>query len=160
LVNGYTLVPASPCEEEVEDIKKREYSSFLIAGYARYNHPFVWCRNADNGEEIVSEDPIKLDTIKRWNTSDIIDIWEIVVEILGKSIDPPSNPLAITIEYFKSLPLQHAFISTGAMLEFLMKVYKTKPWFHSELLDDIKKLLDLHSSLLMESIELQKILVD
>ena len=56
-----TIVPASPCDNELEKVCRLSFSLlhlireqdttktvFLLAGYARYRHPYVWVRKKYN----------------------------------------------------------------------------------------------------------------
>jgi hypothetical protein len=62
-----------------------------------------------------------------------VRVWDIVEEVLRLALTPNlGNPFAVDHEYFNTLSLEASFLQTGAMLEFLIKVYLRKPAFAAQ----------------------------
>ncbi|KAF9385755.1 hypothetical protein CPC16_007863 [Podila verticillata] len=141
--------PLSPIDTELEKDESR--ATFLIAGYPRYKCPYVWLRSNhkrliqnNNDQKVEANDPLKLSTISSWRTDDI-RLWDIMAEIVTLTLSPsPVNPFRINHAYYDTLPLEECVIATGAMMDFLQRVYmKDTPYTESVYLD-IKHLQKLH----------------
>eukprot|EP00158_Paraphelidium_tribonemae_P003649 Partr_v1_DN26279_c2_g1_i2_m48475 putative NA len=129
------IVPASPCDRELENDKSK--TAFLIAGYVRYERPYVWIRSHHyrllrkvDGEPISPgldqppslDDPMKLQSVKDWKEKDI-RVWDIVDEVLQVSAGTPlANPFAINHDYYNLNSLPVSVIQTGAMISFLKRL--------------------------------------
>jgi len=51
-------------------------------------------------------------------------LWNIMAEIITLSLSPPpTNPFEIDHSYYDTLPVEECAVSTGAMVDFLQKVY-------------------------------------
>ena len=51
-------------------------------------------------------------------------LWNIMAEIITLSLSPPpTNPFEIDHSYYDTLPVEECAVSTGAMIDFLQKVY-------------------------------------
>ncbi|GJJ73857.1 hypothetical protein EMPS_06215 [Entomortierella parvispora] len=141
--------PLSPIDTELEKDESR--ATFLIAGYPRYKCPYVWLRsnhkrliqNTD-GQKFEANDPLKLGTISSWRTDDI-RLWDIMAEIITLTLSPsPINPFRINHAYFDSLPLEECVVATGAMMDFLRRVYMKDTTYTDAVYADIKHLQKLH----------------
>ncbi|KFH64154.1 hypothetical protein MVEG_09979 [Podila verticillata NRRL 6337] len=141
--------PLSPIDTELEKDESR--ATFLIAGYPRYKCPYVWLRSNhkrliqnNNDQKVEANDPLKLSTISSWRTDDI-RLWDIMAEIVTLTLSPsPVNPFRINHAYYDTLPLEECVIATGAMMDFLQRVYmKDTPYTESVYLE-IKHLQKLH----------------
>ena len=131
------IVPASPCDREIE--KDTRKTAFLVAGYARYERPYVWLRSnhthflnilaLSSGETALRrDDPLKLESVRAWKTNDQVKVWSIIAEIVQLAFSPlpPKNPFAIDHQYFNELNLAVSLVETGAMIHFLRKVLATE----------------------------------
>ncbi|CAG8461139.1 36785_t:CDS:2 [Racocetra persica] len=144
-----TLPPSSPLDEELE--KDEANHVFLIAGYARYKCPYVWLRSnhkrliqLQDDQKLETDNPLKLDTIAAWKTQDI-KLWEIIAEVITLSLSPPpENPFEINHSYYDTLPLEECAVSTGAMVDFLQKVYLKDTFYADKVFEDIKILQQRH----------------
>ncbi|XP_065840493.1 uncharacterized protein [Oscarella lobularis] len=145
------LPPASPSDREI-DSTDDDLTMFLIAGYSRYNCPYVWVRS--NHERLVrlsgetpsaKDNPLKLDSTSRWSEEDI-KIWDIVAELVSICTMPaPKNPFAVDIEYFQSLPLAESVLATGAMANFLRTVLAHKEHFYdAKMFEDLTMVTQKH----------------
>ncbi|KAI8810890.1 hypothetical protein BJ742DRAFT_799117 [Cladochytrium replicatum] len=143
------LPPASPCDRETE--KDTTKTAILIAGYARYGRPFVWIRSnhrtlmkvQEGG--IVDEDlPLKLRSTDNWCTSDIkiFDVVEDIVTLFNESASV--NPFAVDHGFFHKLSLNERTVTSGAMVDFLLRTFNRNSKFASEVLKDIHLLLECH----------------
>ncbi|KAJ2743643.1 hypothetical protein GGI20_003590 [Coemansia sp. BCRC 34301] len=126
--------------------------NFLIAGYPRYKCPYVWLRNehtrlvipATEHEEIERDVPLRLESIDCWRLYDIRP-WDVMVEVICTAVDPPpENPFAIDYGYFDLVSVEERVVVTGAVLEFLRRVYLRHYFFSDVVLADIKRLQKLH----------------
>ena len=53
-----------------------------------------------------------------------VRLWDIIAEIITLTLSPsPVNPFRINLSYYETLPLEECVIATGAMLDFLQRVY-------------------------------------
>lgn len=126
------VAPASPCDRELE--KDSSKTVFLIAGYARYKRPYVWLRSNHTrlvkqkpNQEIDTDNPVKLETVADWATKDI-RLWQMIDEIMSLAVaKKPDNPFEVDHDYFNSLSVEGSLILSGAMLDFLRKIYLRKP---------------------------------
>lgn len=62
-----------------------------------------------------------------------VRLWDIMAEIITLTLSPsPINPFRINLAYFDTLPLEECVIATGAMMDFLQRVYmKDTPYTES-----------------------------
>ncbi|KAI7823944.1 hypothetical protein BX661DRAFT_172567 [Kickxella alabastrina] len=125
--------------------------NFLIAGYPRYKCPYVWLRTdhqeliavAEN-QDLEKDVPLRLESIDCWRQFDIRP-WDVLVEVICTALKPPpENPFAIEYAYFDQITVEERVVSTGAMLEFLRRVYLRHYFFSDIVLADIKRLQHLH----------------
>lgn len=143
------LPPASPCDTELE--KDTTKTAFLIAGYARYKCPYVWLRSnhkrlikLQEDQKLEEDNPLKLETVANWKTYDI-KVWEIMAEVLALALSPaPENPFAIDHTYYDGLTLEESILTTGAMLEFLRKVFLKNPPYAEAVYKDLAHLQQRH----------------
>ncbi|RIA87917.1 hypothetical protein C1645_776268 [Glomus cerebriforme] len=143
------LPPSSPLDKDLE--KDETNHVFLIAGYARYKCPYVWLRSnhkrliqLQDDQKLETDNPLKLDTIAAWKTRDI-RLWNIIAEVITLCLDPaPENPFEINHSYYDALPLEEMAVSTGAMVDFLQKVYLMDTSFADKVFEDIKLLQQRH----------------
>ncbi|KAG0262878.1 hypothetical protein BG011_009586 [Mortierella polycephala] len=141
--------PLSPIDAELEKDESR--ATFLIAGYPRYKCPYVWLRSNhkrliqnNHDQKFETNDPLKLTTISSWRTDDI-RLWDIMAEIIALTLTPsPINPFRINHSYFEALPLEECVVATGAMLDFLQKVYMKDTPYTDAVYADIRHLQKLH----------------
>lgn len=57
-----------------------------------------------------------------------IRLWDIIAEIISLTHPPPpANPFEVDMYYFDTLPLEECVTSTGAMVDFLQRV-----WVHAK----------------------------
>ncbi|KAF9353279.1 hypothetical protein BGX34_011656 [Mortierella sp. NVP85] len=145
-----TPPPLSPIDTELEKDESRV--TFLIAGYPRYKCPYVWLRsnhkqliqNNNSDQKIEANDPLKLLTISAWRTDDV-RLWDIMAEIITLTLSPsPINPFRINHAYFETLPLEECVVATGAMMDFLQRVYMKDTPYTDAVYSDIKHLQKLH----------------
>ncbi|KAF9286914.1 hypothetical protein BGZ74_001201 [Mortierella antarctica] len=141
--------PLSPIDTELEKDESR--ATFLIAGYPRYKCPYVWLRSNhkrliqnNDDQKVEANDPLKLSTISSWRTDDV-RLWDIMAEIITLTLSPsPINPFRINLAYFDTLPLEECVIATGAMMDFLQRVYMKDTPYTESVYSDIKQLQKLH----------------
>lgn len=119
---------------------------FLIAGYARYNCPYVWIRT--NHERLVQfgsptklekDFPLQLKSTSSWKEKGVftwqvymyitvihltdVTPWDIIAELVTICTVPcPPNPFTVDFDYFECLPLPERSLASGAMVTFLRKV--------------------------------------
>ncbi|KAG0205495.1 hypothetical protein BGX28_002931 [Mortierella sp. GBA30] len=144
-----TPPPLSPIDSELE--KDQSRATFLIAGYPRYKCPYVWLRSNhkrliqnNHDQKFETNDPLKLSAISSWRTDDI-RLWDIMAEIITLTLSPsPINPFRINHSYFDTLPLEECVVATGAMLDFLQRVYMKDTPYTEAVYADIKYLQKLH----------------
>ncbi|KAG0294450.1 hypothetical protein BGZ98_001773, partial [Dissophora globulifera] len=147
-----TPPPLSPIDTELEKDDSR--TTFLLAGYPRYKCPYVWLRSnhkrliqTNNDQKVEANDPLKLSTISAWRTDDI-RLWDIMAEIINLTLAPaPANPFRINLAYFETLPLEECVVSTGAMMDFLQRVYMKDTSYTDAVYADIRQLQKLHFAL-------------
>ncbi|KAI1319540.1 hypothetical protein EDD11_003810, partial [Mortierella claussenii] len=147
-----TPPPLSPIDTELEKDESR--ATFLLAGYPRYKCPYVWLRSNHkrliqnaNDQKVEANDPLKLTTISAWRTDDI-RLWDIMAEIITLTLSPsPINPFRINHAYFEALPLEECVVATGAMMDFLQRVYMKDTPYTDAVYADIKHLQKLHFAL-------------
>ncbi|CAG8541581.1 12013_t:CDS:2 [Ambispora leptoticha] len=143
------LPPNSPLDKELA--RDESKTVFLIAGYARYKCPYVWLRSnhkrliqLQDNAKIETDNPLKLETIAAWKTRDIM-LWDIIAEIVTLSLTPsPDNPFEIDHSYYDTLPLEECAVSTGAMADFLQKVYLKDTSYADKVFEDLKILFQRH----------------
>lgn len=127
-VKDVGLPPASPSDKESLPVDEKS-TLFLIAGYGRYNCPYVWVRsNHDRlvkltGDSSREKDcPLKLKTTLKWKDNDVY-VWDVVAEIVKLCTYPsPRNPFAIDFDYFTMLPVSEQVLGTAAMVNLLQKI--------------------------------------
>ncbi|CAG8491708.1 6761_t:CDS:2 [Funneliformis caledonium] len=153
LSNGFDmdiiLPPSSPLDKDLE--KDETNHAFLIAGYARYKCPYVWLRSnhkrliqLQDDQKLETDNPLKLDTIAAWKARDI-KLWDIIAEVITLCLDKaPENPFEIDHSYYDTLPIEEMAVSTGAMVDFLQKVYLNDTPYASNVFEDIKQLQQRH----------------
>ncbi|KAJ2780409.1 hypothetical protein GGI15_003546 [Coemansia interrupta] len=125
--------------------------NFLIAGYPRYKCPYVWLRTDHQSLIALPENhplekdvPLRLESIDCWRQFDIRP-WDVLVEVICTALSPqPENPFAIDYSYFENVTVEERVVSTGAMLEFLRRVYLRHYFFSDIVLADIKALQKRH----------------
>ena len=73
-----------------------------------------------------------MDTITGWNDYDYT-LYDIIAEVLSLAMSPPvANPFEINHEFFNELTLHESWILSGAMIEFLHKVYSRPSPYREE----------------------------
>ncbi|KAG0221601.1 hypothetical protein BGX31_009715, partial [Mortierella sp. GBA43] len=108
----------------------------------RSNHKQLIQNN--NDQKIEANDPLKLWTISAWRTDDV-RLWDIMAEIITLTLSPaPINPFRINHAYFETLPLEECVVATGAMMDFLQRVYMKDTPYTDAVYSDIKHLQKLH----------------
>ncbi|KAJ2753758.1 hypothetical protein GGI19_002901 [Coemansia pectinata] len=125
--------------------------NFLVAGYPRYKCPYVWLRTDHQRLIAVAEDqtvekdvPLRLESIDCWRLYDIRP-WDVMVEVICTAMaPPPENPFAVDYAYFDLITIEERVVVTGAVLEFLRRVYLRHYFFSDVVMSDIKKLQKLH----------------
>ncbi|KAG9284543.1 hypothetical protein G9A89_014147 [Geosiphon pyriformis] len=143
------LPPNSPLDQELE--RDTSKTVFLIAGYARYKRPYVWLRSnhkrliqLQDDQKIETDNPLKLETLADWKNQNIM-LWDIIAEIISLSLSPPpANPFEIDHTYYDTLPLEESAVITGAMANFLQKVYLKDTPYADKIFEDIKIILQRH----------------
>ncbi|KAF9370634.1 hypothetical protein BGX21_005464, partial [Mortierella sp. AD011] len=137
-----TPPPMSPIDTELEKDETR--ATFLVTGYPRYKCPYVW---NTTDQKVEPNDPLKLSTISAWRTDDV-RLWDIMAEIITLTLSPsPVNPFRINHTYFEALPLEECVIATGAMVDFLQRVYMKDTPYTNAVYMDIKHLQKMHFAL-------------
>ncbi|KAJ2395952.1 hypothetical protein GGI23_004104, partial [Coemansia sp. RSA 2559] len=125
--------------------------NFLVAGYPRYKCPYVWLRT-DHGmlismpenQPLEKDVPLRLESVDCWRQFDIRP-WDVLVEVICTTLSPPpENPFSIDYPYFDKITIEERVVATGAMLEFLRRVYLRHYFFSDVVLDDIKRLQHIH----------------
>eukprot|EP01135_Chromosphaera_perkinsii_P005939 Nk52_evm7s373 gene=Nk52_evmTU7s373 len=149
--------PESPCNSETFEDDPKE-TVFLLAGYARYQCPFVWLRTNHTrialmfGDEFgldnVRDKPLGLASTRKWKVGDVY-AWEMIAEIVDLCIVPsPSNPFAIDRSYYEdgSMSSFECTLNTAAMINFLVPVYLSEKltMAKKKLYDDICWLQSRH----------------
>ncbi|KAJ1965940.1 hypothetical protein GGI12_000418 [Dipsacomyces acuminosporus] len=128
--------------------------NFLIAGYPRYRCPYVWLRTdqaslivaGESQKDAQKDIPLYLEAVRCWQQYDIRP-WDVLVEVICTAINPPpDNPFAIDYEYFDKITVEERVVLTGAMLEFLRRVFLRHYFFSDIVLADIQKLQKMHFS--------------
>ncbi|KAL4220517.1 hypothetical protein ACF0H5_020916 [Mactra antiquata] len=126
-VKDVGLPPASPSEGETLPTDEKS-TLFMIAGYGRYNCPYVWVRsNHDRlvkltGESREKDCPLKLKSTLKWKDNEI-HVWDLVAELVKLCTYPaPRNPFEIDFEYFSMLPLSEKVLATAAMVNIIQKI--------------------------------------
>ncbi|KAJ2057210.1 hypothetical protein GGI01_003050 [Coemansia sp. RSA 376] len=127
--------------------------NFLVAGYPRYKCPYVWLRTDhqrliivadDEGKPVEKDVPLRLESIDCWRLYDIRP-WDVMVEVICTAMaPPPENPFAVDYAYFDRITVEERVVVTGAVLEFLRRVYLRHYFFSDIVMADIKKLQKLH----------------
>ncbi|KXS15799.1 hypothetical protein M427DRAFT_56370 [Gonapodya prolifera JEL478] len=141
------LPPASPADRDLE--KDSTKTAFLIAGYARYGKPFVWLRSHHNrllqshgGDN--TDSPLTLASTNNWPKADV-KLADIVAELVTLALHPPpSNPFAIDHAFFDSIPLEESIVLSGAMVDFLSKLYTRRSQWSEGVFEDLKILQRRH----------------
>ncbi|TPX34570.1 hypothetical protein SmJEL517_g02810 [Synchytrium microbalum] len=141
--------PASPCDRELE--RDSSKTAFLIACYAKYNRPFVWIRSNQKrlikvreDQKLESDTPLKLNSTTAWATEDV-KLYDLVTEVLSLILIPsPENPFAVDNAYWDTLPVEEAVMATGAMMDFLQRVYYRNPPYSTKVMDDLMILYRKH----------------
>ncbi|XP_043933267.1 uncharacterized protein LOC122806697 isoform X2 [Protopterus annectens] len=146
--------PASPYEREIS-MPGTNCTLFLLAVYAKYQHPYVWIRssherfvNVNKNDALAHDSPLKLKSISEWNVKSI-HIWNVVAELVQLcTIPPPLNPLALDMKYFESLPLTERLLSSGAVAKFLQRLVTDtssidKDYYHLAL-EDLSAITKFH----------------
>eukprot|EP00118_Oscarella_pearsei_P008692 m.46116 g.46116 ORF g.46116 m.46116 type:complete len:261 (+) comp33667_c0_seq11:52-834(+) len=150
------LPPASPSDREI-DCADDNSTMFLIAGYGRYNCPYVWVRSNHerlvhfSGENPTAKDnPLKLNSTSQWKDKDT-KIWDIIPELVGICTMPaPKNPFSVDIDYFESLTLAESVLASGAMINFLQIVLAHgEHSYDSKILEDLSLVTQKHFQDLM-----------
>ncbi|KAL7753321.1 hypothetical protein RI367_001096 [Sorochytrium milnesiophthora] len=142
------LPPASPCDRELE--KDSSKTAFLIAGYARYKCPYVWLRTNHTRfkrfqESAKVDDPLKLETVNSWKTSDDVKASDIIAELISITVQPPpKNPFAVDHTFYDTLPLEESLVCVSAMIDFLQKVYIRDTPYAEEVFADLQLLQSRH----------------
>ncbi|KAF9133016.1 hypothetical protein BGW39_010806 [Mortierella sp. 14UC] len=144
-----TPEPLSPVDTDLEKDESR--ATFLIAGYPKYKCPYVWLRSNhkrliqnSHDQKFETNDPLKLSTISSWRTDDV-RLWDIMAEIITLTLSPsPVNPFRINLAYYETLPLEECVIATGAMLDFLQRVYMKDTPYTEAVYADIRHLQKMH----------------
>jgi len=144
--------PISPIDKELK--RDEAKTAFLIAGYARYKCPYVWLRShhsklvqLPDTEAIDADIPLKLDTTAQWKAQDI-RLWDIIAEIISLTlVPPPTNPFEVDMYYFDTLPVEECVTSTGAVIDFLQRVWvhaKETCAYADRVLEDVRQLQIRH----------------
>ncbi|XP_052784276.1 uncharacterized protein LOC128220064 [Mya arenaria] len=131
-VKDVGLPPASPSEEESLPTDERS-TLFLIAGYGRYNCPYVWVRSNHErlvkltGESREKDCPLKLKSTLKWKDNEVF-VWDIIAELVKLCTYPaPRNPFEIDFNYFNLLPLQEKVLASASMVNVLQKILLYTP---------------------------------
>ncbi|KAJ2378755.1 hypothetical protein H4S02_007279 [Coemansia sp. RSA 2611] len=126
--------------------------NFLVAGYPRYKCPYVWLRTdhqrlvvpAEEGQDVEKDVPLRLESIDCWRLYDIRP-WDVMVEVICTAVvPPPENPFAVDYAYFERITREERVVLTGALLEFLRRVYLRHYFFSDVVMADIRCLQKLH----------------
>lgn len=144
------LPPASPSENEALEADP-ESTMFLIAGYARYQCPYVWVRSnherlmRDGDNDSARDSPLKLESTSQWAHEDI-KIWDIVEELVSINTHPyPRNPFKVDRDYFRMRTGIDAVLGTASAINLLQRVLDTKSHRYDDLIvDDIRELSRIH----------------
>eukprot|EP00058_Branchiostoma_floridae_P017829 XP_002603318.1 hypothetical protein BRAFLDRAFT_71388 [Branchiostoma floridae] len=115
----------------INELKAPDQTLFLIAGYARYNCPYVWIRshhhrlvNLTHASSADKDNPLKLNATNNWGREEV-HLWDILAELVHLCTVPaPRNPFAVDLVYFQQLPLADQVTSTGAMVWLLQQILK------------------------------------
>eukprot|EP00057_Strongylocentrotus_purpuratus_P010980 XP_011665454.1 PREDICTED: uncharacterized protein LOC584416 isoform X2 [Strongylocentrotus purpuratus] len=147
------LPPASPSEREIGPITA-ESTLFLIAGYGKYNCPYVWVRS--NHDRLVKlsdntsfskDSPLRLKSTSTWGKSDV-KVWQIIAELVKLCTRPaPKNPFEVNMDYFDTLSSKgERVIALGAMAYFLQIVVTEgcERSFSGLVADDLREVHRLH----------------
>ncbi|KAI3631642.1 hypothetical protein MIR68_010115 [Amoeboaphelidium protococcarum] len=162
LEQGSQVQPASPSDREIE--KDQTKTAFLIAGYARYKRPYVWLRSNHsklakvipemmNNGTAEADAPVKLSSIQKWMESEV-KLWEILSEVLlmaHRALNiqtDDGNPFAIDRIFFQQQNVLTGVIVSGAMIDFLGKIYAGCTQYQQSVLLDLEWLVDYHYSAL------------
>ncbi|XP_066266640.1 uncharacterized protein [Branchiostoma lanceolatum] len=146
------LPPASPSDKEITPVSS-DQTLFLIAGYARYNCPYVWIRshhhrlvNLTHASSADKDNPLKLNATNNWGREEV-HLWDILVELVHLCTVPaPRNPFAVDLVYFQQLPLADQVTSTGAMVWLLQQVLKRSgnKEYTGKVFEDLHDVTKLH----------------
>ncbi|CAI8051196.1 hypothetical protein GBAR_LOCUS28040 [Geodia barretti] len=150
------LPPASPSENEDVD---ESQTMFLIAGYSRYNRPYVWVRtNHERLVRLASEEekdyPLMLQTTSQWTEKEV-KVWDVLTELVEVCAAPcPPNPFAVDLDYFQSLPLQERALASAAMISFLQRVIASGHHsYNRRIVSDIGKVGQIHFATMQRMIQ-------
>ncbi|XP_019644009.1 PREDICTED: uncharacterized protein LOC109485052 isoform X1 [Branchiostoma belcheri] len=146
------LPPASPSDKEITPVAP-DQTLFLIAGYARYNCPYVWIRshhhrlvNLTHASSADKDNPLKLNATNNWGREEI-HLWDILAELVHLCTVPaPRNPFALDLVYFQQLPLADRVTSTGAMVWLLQQILKSSgnKEYTGKVFEDLHDVTKLH----------------
>ncbi|XP_013418167.1 uncharacterized protein LOC106179179 [Lingula anatina] len=152
---GIGLPPASPSDNEMAS-QMENSTLFLLAGYGRYNCPYVWVRSNHerlvrmSREDIYDKDsPLRLRSTSnaKWKNEEI-HVWEIIRELVKLcTAPPPRNPFEVDFEYYDHLPLQERITNSAATISLLQEIVATDVAdrsYTAKVLEDLHLLTKIH----------------
>ncbi|KAI9470520.1 MAG: hypothetical protein EXX96DRAFT_622731 [Benjaminiella poitrasii] len=104
--------------------KETDRVVFLVAGYTKYQCPYVWLRSFQDQliqNQQRQDNPLFLSKTIDWKTQNV-SLWEIVAELVLITTNP-KNPFEIDFDYIDSLPVEETVLLTSALLSFLETVW-------------------------------------
>lgn len=160
------LPPASPSDQEIQ-LGDENSTLFLIAGYGRYNCPYVWVRSHHErlikltGDSTRDKDsPLRLKTTSQWKDNDFY-IWDIIAELIKLCTYPsPVNPFEVDFDYFTTLSLPEQVLASAAMVNFLQKIILHSPdekQFSGRVFEELQLVSKLHFTYLQNLINNQQL---
>ncbi|KAJ3141706.1 hypothetical protein HDU90_006049 [Geranomyces variabilis] len=126
------------------------FTSFLIAAYARYGCPLVWPRSPRSRlrEHHPADDPtmpLQLSITADWFKRDItlFDVLEYVLKAT-LPIGAARSPFAVDMTCFSTLPPEEAIVRAGAMIHFLLRAKRRSQSLPTEEVNrDIARLINI-----------------
>ena len=113
---------------------------------SQYAHHSV-CSPPCLARHVVSQkdNPLRLRSTMAWLTEEM-RIWDIVAELVDICTVPaPTNPFAIDLDFFTTLPLFESIAATGSMIDILNRALEGRIHRYDALLrTDIEALSALH----------------
>eukprot|EP00003_Mantamonas_plastica_P033280 TRINITY_DN942_c0_g1_i11.p1 TRINITY_DN942_c0_g1~~TRINITY_DN942_c0_g1_i11.p1 ORF type:complete len:145 (+),score=29.39 TRINITY_DN942_c0_g1_i11:165-599(+) len=118
-------------EAEEQGFRPTKTVDFLMAGYAKYNVPYVWLRsepseallNSGLLEEDDRDNPLVLATTTTWQYSSV-KAADVLVELVSITLDEvPDNPFQIDFSFFEELSLFERTVCQASLLNFLRRVF-------------------------------------
>ena len=124
-------------------------TTFLIGAYAKYDQPYAWLRSGAERDASDEQDlPLDLDATTRWKETRH-RVWDVAEELVRTCVFPnPRNAFAVDHAALERLPRRERFLSTGALVAFLLELVRDAPGRDAErdaaVERDLVKLVETH----------------